>query len=118
MTDTTKKAMTLERCPFCGKPAEIVDDYNESDAWFNLGCSDEKCVAHNFVYGQNIEWRDETIAAWNKRALPHPRVEVTDEMVIRARMAYTGRNRESIEKDVWPNKSMRAALEAALGEKS
>ena len=52
-------------CPFCGGESYLRDDASHSTAYF-VGCSTEDCFGE-IHWGQTA---DETIAAWNRRALP------------------------------------------------
>jgi hypothetical protein len=126
MNDMTNKAMTLEPCPFC--LAEKHDNgegcpaLNRSSTFDLVEQREGEAVGEYLAnvdeYG-GIRWIGAKPPHGTKlyTAPPHPRVEVTDEIVRHAWRAYRKMQRES---KFAPSglECMRAALEAALGEKS
>jgi sarcosine oxidase delta subunit len=62
-----KERITLENCPFCGKSAELEFDNDHHGEWFNLGCSDEECIARWLRYTMPLDELDGCVAGWNMR---------------------------------------------------
>lgn len=65
MTHLTDQRAALEPCPFCGEDcAELV--INQGDKWahYEPGCLE---VRTGYDLSETADWRDEAIAAWNRR---------------------------------------------------
>lgn len=76
-----KKTPTLKPCPFCGKPAQLIEDADHHGGFFELGCPDTECPAHWTFYTDPIDERDAAIAKWNTRTpTPTTPEEASDEM--------------------------------------
>lgn len=58
----------LKPCPFCGKPAELLDRRDTYIGDWLIGCVDDQCAGA----GQSYDFSDEAIAAWNRRATLSP----------------------------------------------
>lgn len=63
----------LKPCPFCGKFALLQLDSDHHGDFFNLGCSDEKCIATWVYYAENTLMLDSCIKKWNTR-IPEQRI--------------------------------------------
>jgi hypothetical protein len=54
-------------CPFCPSEASIVTDNDLHGDWFNLGCADKECIAHNIFYTCEMENLEKNATLWNTR---------------------------------------------------
>jgi hypothetical protein len=72
MTDTTKKAMTLEPCPFCGSTAKLFDwEHDTHGTVYRVTCENEECPIAELYADRPTE--AQAIAAWNTRHRTAPR---------------------------------------------
>ena len=58
----------LKPCPFCGGVAEVWQ-IDERSTGHEVACADIRCNVKSVAWGMT---RAEAIAAWNRRAPPHP----------------------------------------------
>lgn len=60
----------LKKCPFCGGEAELVIDCDHHGEFYNLGCTQDSCIAKNVFYTVPSDEMPivKAIKAWNKRA--------------------------------------------------
>jgi hypothetical protein len=72
MNDTTKKAMTLEPCPFCGSSAKLFDwEHDTHGTVYSVTCENEECPIAELYADRPTE--AQAIAAWNTRHRTAPR---------------------------------------------
>ena len=64
-------------CPFCGKEAKLEVENDHHGETFNLGCSDQDCIAYHLLYTIDTEEMsvEDGIRAWNSRNLTNPVLE-------------------------------------------
>ncbi len=59
--------LPLKDCPFCGNKALLEDCNDHHGDWFNLGCSDDKCIGWHLFYCIEIQDKLRAISEWNTR---------------------------------------------------
>lgn len=75
MSKENRVSDELAACPFCGGDAELRVD--AETASFDLGCSTDGCAAMTWA-GEDKQYLDDAISAWNLRSKPVAGVEVKD----------------------------------------
>ena len=104
----------LKFCPFCGSAdVSIIDTSDWDGNASTVACG--KCAAGVREIGRSNS-RIKAITAWNTRAAPAPVVEVTDEMVDRALIAWYGTPYPTTDDCPNDRADMRAAFVAAFGQ--
>ncbi|MBO9589584.1 Lar family restriction alleviation protein [Devosia sp.] len=73
MSKENRVSDELAACPFCGGEAEIRVDA-ETDS-FDLGCSTDGCAAILMWAGEDTQYLDDAVSAWNLRTLSLPAQE-------------------------------------------
>jgi len=65
-------------CPFCGSPAELVEESDHHGGYFKLGCPQQECPGHWAFYTEPIEDLAAALSKWNTRAGESPGATVTE----------------------------------------
>lgn len=63
------KEFELKPCPFCGAAAKLEQLNDHHGDYYNLGCSNHKCMAHHVIYTETPDEMpvEKAVATWNTR---------------------------------------------------